>query len=252
MGLFLNKAEHPNVFRNKQTIEEPNQSYFKLDYFAELVKEQKQVNSKLFNSFRSLESMYEQQKNSQAAQWKEINSQLQSLVEKSFQHEKFESQAMEWLTVLDRNNAEIQRLMEDENMFKQEIADRIESLRQSNQEIVNKLNHYGSSNQKLAEEMGELAGLHKQMTETFAKQDDHQSQVMDRLENQEALMEKTLRQVSNFRSILFERTNYIAERIEKSYNLTSSYVYKLMTGSEQPLTLYMDERKKAESENKGE
>ncbi|WP_174615120.1 hypothetical protein [Virgibacillus ihumii] len=249
MGLFLNKAEHPEVFSSRQPTEEPNQSYFKLDYFDELLMEQKRVNKTLFTSFHNLEKLYEQQKHSQANQWKEINNQLHSLMERSFQHEQFETQTMEWLTVLDRNNAEMQRLMENENVFKEDITDRIDSLQQSNQEIVNKLNHYGASNQELVEEMGELVNLHKQMSAELSNQDDHQHQVMDKLENQEALMEKTLRQISQFRSILFERTNHIAERIENSYNLTSSYVYKLMTGSDQPLTLYLDERKKAESES---
>ncbi|GAA0607267.1 hypothetical protein GCM10009001_25700 [Virgibacillus siamensis] len=252
MGLFMNKAEHPDVFRNNQSIEEPNQSYFKLDYFDELLKEQNRVNSTLFSSFHNLEKLYEQQKHTQADQWKEINDQLLSLMERSFQHEQFESETMEWLTVLDRNHAEMKQLMENENVFKADVTERIEHLRQSNQEIVDKLNHYGSSNQELVEEMGELVNLHKKMSAELSKQDDHQHHVMDKLENQEALMEKTLRQVSHFRSILFERTNYIAERIENSYNLTSSYVYKLMTGSDQPLTLYLEERKKAESNNKGE
>lgn len=252
MGLFMNKADHPDVFRNNQTIKEPNQNYFKLDYFAELMKEQKRVNNTLFDSFRNLESLYQQQKNTQASQWTEINNQLHSLMERSFQHEQFESQTMEWLTVLDRNNSEMQRMMENENMFKKDIMERIDNLRQSNQEIVNKLNHYGSSNKELVEEMNDLVDLHKKMSEGLSKQDDHQNHVIDKLENQEALMEKTLRQVGQFRSILFERTNYIAERIENSYNLTSSYVYKLMTGSDQPLTLYLDERKKAESENPGD
>ena len=252
MGLFVNKAEHPEVFRSNQPIEGPNQSYFKFDYFNELLKEQKHVNKTLFHSFHNLEKLYEQQKHSQADQWKEINSQLQSLMNRSFQHEQFESKTMEWLTMLDRNNSEMQRLLESESISKEDIADRIDSLQQSNQEIMNKLNYNSASNQKLIEEMGDLANLHEQMWEELSKRDDHQDHVMEKLENQEALMEKTLRQVSHFRSILFERTNYIAERIENSYNLTSSYLYKLMTGSEQPLTLYLEERKKAESENKGE
>src|SRR5699024_12866080 len=67
--------------------------------------------------------------------------------------------------------------------------------------------------------------------------------MLDRLENQEALMEKFHRQISEFRSILFERSSFLAEKIEDSYNLTSSYFYQLVSGSDTPLTLYMDQRK---------
>lgn len=242
MGLFMNKDEHPGVFISGQSIDEPNQEYFKLDYFAELVKEQKEVNHSLSSSFRKLNSLYHQQKNTQANQWKEIHAQLTALHVQHDQHKKFESQATEWLTMLENNNAELKRIMKHENVLKKEIIDEITVLSQSNQEIVDQLGNYKSANEELHSQLNELVDFHKELSGQLSKQDDHQDQVLNRLETQEALMEKTLRQISQFRSILFERTNYIAESIENSYNLTSSYVYKLMTGSERPLTLYMKQK----------
>lgn len=60
--------------------------------------------------------------------------------------------------------------------------------------------------------------------------------MLKRLDTQEALLDKLGRQLNHVRSILFERTNYLVDKIDEGYKLTSSYVYKLMTGSEQPFT----------------
>jgi superfamily II DNA/RNA helicase len=43
------------------------------------------------------------------------------------------------------------------------------------------------------------------------------AQIEKRMETQEALLSKISRQLDNFRSILFERTHHIAEKIEKAW-----------------------------------
>ncbi len=86
--------------------------------------------------------------------------------------------------------------------------------------------------------------LQKQLAEKISKQEEFQTEVFTRLEQQEALTEKIFRQVNHIRSILFERTNYLAEKIDEGYKMTSSYVYNLMTGSDQPITFYLMNNKK--------
>jgi hypothetical protein len=88
--------------------------------------------------------------------------------------------------------------------------------------------------------------LQKQLSEKFNQQEEFQSGVLTRLDQQEALTEKIFRQINHIRSILFERTNYLAEKIDEGYKITSSYVYNLMTGSDQPVTFYLMNNKKTE------
>jgi hypothetical protein len=64
------------------------------------------------------------------------------------------------------------------------------------------------------------------------------------LDKQEALTEKIYRQLNHIRSILFERTNYLAEKMDEGYKLTSSYVYNLMTGNDQPVSFTLLNRNK--------
>lgn len=90
--------------------------------------------------------------------------------------------------------------------------------------------------------------LQKQLSEKISKQEEFQIGVLNRLDKQEALTEKISRQLNHIRSILFERTNYLAEKIDEGYKITSSYVYNLMTGSDQPITFYLMNNKKVEKQ----
>lgn len=80
----------------------------------------------------------------------------------------------------------------------------------------------------LAEKVEQQMTLQKEIAEKSLKQEAFQDEVLQRLENQEALTEKILRKIDHFRSILYERTNFISERIGKGYDATSLYIAKLI------------------------
>jgi hypothetical protein len=110
-----------------------------------------------------------------------------------------------------------------------------------------RLERYEEGNHHLVLQLNKQLELQKEVAEKMTKQEEFQSGVLNRLDNQEALMDKISRQVNHIRSILFERTNYLATKIDDGYKITSSYVYKLMTGSDQPLTFLLMNQKKEES-----
>ncbi|GGK05946.1 hypothetical protein GCM10007063_30450 [Lentibacillus kapialis] len=243
MGLFINHNEHPKVFKNNGEILEPNQGYFHRDNFADMINEQKKINQSLTSAFQEIKALYHHQQHVNASKWKNVGDQLQALNDRKREHEAFERQAMEWLAKLDRNNQQLQHILENEDTMTKEVAGGIASLNESSRGIVERLAAYEVANQEMAQQMKELADMNRKMSDQVADQDKVQKDMSDRLENQEALMEKVHRQISEFRTILFERSSYLAEKIEDSYNLTSSYFYKLVSGSDKPLTLYMGQRK---------
>ncbi|WP_010531329.1 hypothetical protein [Lentibacillus jeotgali] len=243
MGLFINHNEHPKVFKNDSKILEPNQGYFHKDNFADMLNEQKEINQSLTNAFHEIKTLHYRQQHANASKWKNIGDQLQALNDREHEHQTFEHQAMEWLATLDKNNQKLQHILENEDTMRKEVAGQVETLNEFSRDIVERLAAYEVVNQETAQQMNELAAMNREMADRVAGQDKAQEEMVDRLESQEALMEKVQRQISEFRSILFERSSYLAEKIEDSYNLTSSYFYKLVSGSDQPLTLYMDQRK---------
>lgn len=116
-------------------------------------------------------------------------------------------------------------------------------------DLRNRLEHYEAANHQLVLQMNEQLELQKVVAEKMSKQEEFQGGVLQRLDTQEALMDKISRQINHIRSILFERTNYLATKIDDGYKITSSYVYKLMTGSEQPLTFFLMNQRKEENQN---
>ncbi|WP_226038482.1 hypothetical protein [Aquibacillus saliphilus] len=252
MGLFINTRQHPGVFKNQDEIVEHNQGYLKIDYFQELVKEQKRINDSVISSIKRLKSMYHQQEHTQSRQWKEYQIKLEELKESDLQFERFEEYAKERLKVLDNSNMKLIDHLESESLLNQEIMDQINTVSDANTEIVNQLEEFESSNLQLSHQMKELVELNKQMSDQISDQDVNHNSILTSLEDQGAIMEKTSRQLTDFRSILYERTNYIAEKIEKSYKITSSIVYKLFTGSDQPLTFFMNNQREEKDPNNTE
>jgi len=116
-------------------------------------------------------------------------------------------------------------------------------------DLRQRLEHYEAANHQLVLQMNEQLELQKVVAEKMSKQEEFQGGVLQRLDNQEALLDKISRQINHIRSILFERTNYLATKIDDGYKITSSYVYRLMTGSEQPLTFFLMNHRKEENQN---
>ena len=130
----------------------------------------------------------------------------------------------------------------------QELADRqIEQIDFGN-DVTTLLETQNKRNAELATKMEQQVELQRDMVKQIANQEDFQQEVISRLENQEALTEKLMRKVDNFRSILYERTHFLADKIEEGYNSTSSYIHELVSSTALPPLRY----KLKESEKKVE
>jgi hypothetical protein len=115
-------------------------------------------------------------------------------------------------------------------------------------DLQSRLERYEVANHQLVLQLNKQLELQKEVAEKMTKQEEFQGGVLQRLDNQEALIDKISRQINHIRSILFERTNYLATKIDDGYKITSSYVYKLMSGSDQPLTFFLMNQRKEESQ----
>lgn len=211
MGLFINSEQHHNMYKSKQNINGPNQTTFRRDHLSELLKEQQKMNDILQKSVLKLGLLNEQRDQRQLNQWQAMNGRLGQLEKVNNQQDQRELQIIKQLNILTDENKKLQMMIKNNHVSSQEIADQIKK--------------YSLNNERISHQLTE--------------QEKSQLEVLKKLDNQEALTEKMLRQMSNLRSSLFERTSYLAETIEDSYKLTSSYIYQLLTGTEQPLTFYM-------------
>jgi len=86
-----------------------------------------------------------------------------------------------------------------------------------------------------------LEQIHRQeqLFEQIENKETIQEELLTRMKQQEALMEKVLRKIANFRSILFERTSFLTDKIEDNYHLTTTLIYNLWSGSDPLPTFHM-------------
>jgi len=252
MGLFINNDRHPDVFRNNIQIDEPNQKTFKSNHLTEMLEQQQKTNEDLQHSFNELKDLYEKQSNKQTNQMRRFGNRLYELKKGNLHIENNERLVMESLRNLDEKNAKIQATLDSELLVKQEVMDKMNNLSRSHHEVVNRLDKAALANQQLELKVDEQLDLQKQISQHIASQEDTHSAVLKRLETQEALTEKVLRQIDYFRSVLFERTNHLAEKIDNGYNHVSLYLTKLMTEGELPLARFKVIQKPKENKRSSE
>jgi len=232
MGLFINNDKHPDVYRNNEQIVDTNQLIFKKDHVSELIEEQQKANETLQQSFDEMKDLFAKQAQKQAYHWRYFGNRLYELKKVNMKQEKSETHVMEWLKKLEDQNSKLQITLDNEQLGKEEFVNSIQTLNKANQEVVNRLDHLDVVNEQINSKVNEQLNLQKQMSQQIFTQEDAQNGVLERLDNQEALTEKILRQIDHFRAVLFERTNYLAEKIDTSYSYTASYFTKLINGNE--------------------
>lgn len=248
MGLFINKNGHPDVFKNNADILGRNQEHYKIDPIAEWMKEHREASHSVGEQFNIMETLLKQQKNTQSNQLKSIHNRLNEIKESDFRHEEFGKDVMKSLKKVETKNEMLQRTLIHERIMNREFIGKVNEVSQSNEEIVNSIEMLTSANEEIVVKMNEQLDYQKLLSEQLLKQEDIQKDVISRLDNQEGLLGKVIRQLDYLRSVLYERTNFLSEKIEGSYSMTSSYLSKLLTRSDPVSARFMLSQKQEEKE----
>ncbi|WP_160718958.1 hypothetical protein [Bacillus sp. USDA818B3_A] len=248
MGLYINKKAHPNLFKTNQQLADANQLESRQDFLTELMKEQQNANIALNQALKELQMRYQQQTDAQNIHWKQVDYQLNDLKNSNVRQHKFENEMVSNLHSLHERNVQLEAVIEKETLARKSLSGQISQMSKTCDSIANRLEKNEEVQQQLTMQMKEQLEMQKQTAEQLTKQEDLHDGMLKRLDSQDALLDKLARQVNHIRSILFERTNYLASKIEDGYKLTSSYVYKLMTGTDQPLTFLLTNQKKEEKQ----
>ncbi len=221
MGLFINSQSHLGVFNNDVDLVEHNQSYSKIDSITQWMQEQQDANASLHRHIVDLEMLLKQQKKVQSNQLTTIHTRLSKLQNNDFQHEQFEGNVTRSLTRIDDKQQEFHQMLADEQAVDQEFRMQV-----------------SESSKEMAIKMNEQLDHQQQLVQRLLQQEEAQKVIIGRLDNQEGVIEKMGRQLDHLRGILYERTNVLTEKIENSYAMTASYLAKLLTNPEQPMTRF--------------
>ena len=84
------------------------------------------------------------------------------------------------------------------------------------QNILVKLAAISDENEQLSNQVTAYLKSQEEMMERIAIDHTKMEDLEKRMEEQEALTAKVVRQLDHFRSVLYERTNYLAEKVEEA------------------------------------
>ncbi len=227
MGLFVNKSLHPTVFKNGEMIEEINQTNFKIDPLSDWMNEQKTTTSTLEDALIALDESLGRTKNNQRNKWKSIDQQLLGLREHFHHHEEFEKKVLQSLKVLEVKNEGLLGMLKNEEKLSEELVTQINTITSMNTDLASQLEKSQLASITLSAKLDDQINRQNSLSDQYLKQGKVQFEIMKRLDIQEGLTEKVLRQLSNLRSIVFERSSFLAEKIEHLYVLTTSNKAKL-------------------------
>jgi chromosome segregation ATPase len=243
MGVYINHNNHEDIFKNKADLKAPNQGFFVKNHTAEMIEAQQKINASMEKMIAGLGKYQKQQDGQQQKKWLEVEEYLQWLLKMNTRHEQVEERIKEQLFSLEKNDNKLSDALTEKIAHGNE---KMELMHASQQELSVQLKQYETEVQKLIEKMDDQAVLYEQLigkvndqtevqqrlSEKVNEQENNQENVMSRLDNQEALTEKLLRQFEHLRSSLFERTAFLAEKVEESAAVTSNYMTKLLSGKD--------------------
>lgn len=222
MGLFINK-KHENLFKSDKQIEEINQTVYRSDTLSEAIEEQKKAFDLMNVQYSELEKKLARQRRMQSDRWKSTKMRFAELMESNEARYRFEDDAVQTMKRLDKRNEELQKTLMEKVALHEALSAKIDVVNESNAEIALRLERFEEEQKELLSKMDLSMRKQEKMVESLEAYKNSQETIAERVEQQEGLIDKLLRQMDFLRATLFERTHFIAEKIDKSYQLTSSY-----------------------------
>ena len=223
MGLFFNRKNHTELYKGN-IINEKNQAIYRSDSISEAMMEQKKAFDIMNEKYSEMEKQLNKQRRIQSDRWRTTGIRLDELMDCQSQHLQFEQEAIETLENLDRKHMELQKVIEDKQKMNDELVEQINMLSQSNAEIAQRLDKFDTDQEKLLTKMDAQMEKQDQFSLSLEEQKTVQTEIAERIEQHEGLIEKMMRQMDFLRSVIFERSHFIAEKIDKSYQLTTTYI----------------------------
>ncbi|WP_042221141.1 hypothetical protein [Oceanobacillus manasiensis] len=243
MGLYMDRNKHRTLYKNKEHLTEPNQGIYIRNHVAEMIKAQKKINQSLQHQHMKTNQMFNRQQDTTAKQWREMLTELNALQQNNSMQDRRDAEMIRLLEQMEAKHTRMEKLLEDTQRTDKELSVKVNHLQLSQSDMKAHITSRDKEDKDLRASLQQHSEWQDKIETKLTKQEEHQKSVMESLEKQEALTEKLTRQLDHIRSTLFERTNHLAEKIEENYRLTTAYITKLFTGSENQIAHFKMDRR---------
>ncbi|MFC4410145.1 hypothetical protein ACFOZY_06790 [Chungangia koreensis] len=227
MGLYMNDNQHPGVYRNRKKLNESNQRIERRDYLSEVLENQQKTNRTFHRAIYGLRHSQKKLEIRQSNQWKELMEHLEEMQEMSERHEELEQAVLAWLKSLELKNRKLQLVLKHEQNSKKDLVQKVEDMNRLNQDLMTRLSDLSESNGRIEVKVDEQTEIQKTLSNQVTRLETVQQEVADKIDSQEGLIDKLNRQIDHIRSVLFERTNHLEEKIENLYKTTAALFQRL-------------------------
>lgn len=233
MGLFINKRVHVDLFNEENGIQGSNQDVFRTDAFTQAVEEQRTAYNLINEKHDELQKQLRKQKRIQSDRWSAAGLQLEAIIDNQMQHNQFESDVKESINRLNRLNEGLLSDLDEKRRSNEELVAKIERLTLANNNFSERLEKIDGDQALLLAKMNSQIAQQHLFSETLNEQTNVQGKIAEKLEQQEGLLEKFAHQLNFLRSVIFERTHFLADKIDNSFQLTTTYLSKLKDKAKQ-------------------
>lgn len=237
MGLFINKDSNPDIFKNKKSIQSPNQLAFKSDLLSEWMDEQRNFYQQIDAQINRFEHNSNRQYQLARNHHKRTESRFHEIAKSHGSRQEFEQEVLASFKKLHIKQRSLQSILTNSHSLNRDFHRQLKTLNESKDEVTNHLIDLQSLNEKLSYEVKNQYTRHIELSSQIGELEKTQKELRRRLENQDSLLEKLVRQIDNLRSIIFERSHFLIEQIDKVRKLPSSYQTRLKGSSQQSIKL---------------
>lgn len=220
MGLFFNRKNDFKIYEG-DTANDRNQAVFRSDTVTTALEEQRKAFEIMNEEYVELSKQLQKHKKNQSDRWKATGIRFEEILENQSQHHHFELEATQTLKHLEKQNKELQNVLERKKKINEELVQQINQLSQSNSEIAERLEKFDADQEMLLKKMDEQIERQQRFSMSLEEQKAMQSEIVDRIDRQEGMVDKLMRQMDFLKSVLFERTHFIADKIDKSFSYIS-------------------------------
>ncbi|QTD42557.1 hypothetical protein [Sporosarcina sp. Te-1] len=226
MGLFMNGRQHPQMFTTTTALHEPNQDHYRYDPLTEWQTNQRKIEEAMRDRVVQLEVDLSKQQKKQSNRWLSVSHRLEELEEQQYSKAAFEENVMERLDKIEKQNQILQQSLLSKEKEQEELIRQIMSIHRANNELTLNLQDTKKLHDVLLTKIEEQQRDQHRVADALEKQTAAQLEMSSRLDRHESILEKLVRQMDHLRSIIYERSHDLAEKIEKGYIITTQYAIK--------------------------
>jgi hypothetical protein len=234
--LHLKNDHISKVFTPDKPVSNSNQHSYRLNFLSEFISTQIKQNETIQHNLKSVVSTIDETRQEQEQKMDQIilhqqyqNQQSDQYIKKVSSQEKTNDEILLNIQQLTENHIEFGKSLQNEQLINQAILDQLNFQDQQLRETNKQLENYVTLATKLSEQLINQENILKEMEQKLLIQDIYHSTVMSKLENQEALNEKIIRQLDHLKSIIYERVTLIVDKVEHSFQSTSEYFHEIFT-----------------------